>query len=123
MDAAPHPDDVERSDANPRLIAALALGTAVFLATSPFVLRVIYPSATRVAGVERDLPRPAPPVLEVKPRSTLQTQRSREDALLESYGWADQDRRTARIPIERAMQLLVERGLSGWPSAASQSTR
>jgi hypothetical protein len=123
MDAAPHPDDVERSDADPRLIAALAAGIAVFLAASPVLLRVIYPSATRIAGIERDLPQPAPPVLEVKPKLTLQTQRAREDALLEGYGQINRDGRVVRIPIERAMQLIAERGLDGWPSAAAQSSR
>jgi hypothetical protein len=123
MEAEPHPSDFERSDANSLLIAALAAGTAVFLIGAPFLLRVIYPSATRVAGIERDVPRPPPPVLETKPKLTLQAQRSREDTLLTSYGWVDQEHRAARIPIERAMQLLAERGLTGWPSAAAQSSR
>jgi len=123
MDAAPHPDDVERSDADPRLIAALAAGIAVFLAASPLLLRVIYPSAARIAGIGRNVPQPAPPVLEVKPKLTLQMQRAREDVLLEGYGWVDPDGRVVRIPIERAMQLIAERGLAGWPSAAVQSSR
>jgi len=123
MDAAPHPDDFERSDADPRLIAALAGGIAVFLAASPLLLRVIYPSATRIAGIERDLPQSAPPVLEVKPKLTLQSQHSREDTLLKSHSWVGQEHRTVRIPIERAMQLLVERGLPGWPSPAAQPSR
>jgi hypothetical protein len=123
MEAEPHPSDFERSDANSFLIAALAAGTAVFLIGAPFLLRVVYPSATRITGVERDVPRPPPPALETKPKLTLQTQRSREDALLTSYGWVDQEHRTARIPIERAMQLLAERGLAGWPSPPQPAPR
>jgi hypothetical protein len=123
MEAESHPSDFERSDADSRLITALAAGIAVFLIGSPFLLRAIYPSAARIAGIERDLPQPAPPILEVKPKLTLKAQRSREDALLENYGWVDQGQRIARIPIERAMQLLAERGLPGWPSAATQPTR
>lgn len=122
MDAAPHPSDIERSDADPRLIAALAAGVAIFLAASPFVLHLAYPSAPEAAAIEGDLPHPAPPTLEIKPKRTLEAQRSRDDELLESYGWADPDRRVARISIERAMQLLAERGLAGWPSA-NQSSR
>jgi hypothetical protein len=30
---------------------------------------------------------------------------------------ADRDRKLVRIPIDRAMLLLVERGLPGWPTA------
>jgi hypothetical protein len=34
-------------------------------------------------------------------------------AKLEGYGWADQQAGTAHIPIERAMELIVERGVVG----------
>ena len=123
MEAEPHPSDFERSDADSRLIGVLAAGIAVFLISSPFLLRAIYPSATRIAGIERDLPRPAPPALETKPKLTLQAQHSREDALLNSSGWVDRDAHVARIPIDRAMQLLAERGLPGWPPATTQPMR
>lgn len=39
-------------------------------------------------------------------RSVLQEQR----AVLESYGWVDRDRGVVRIPIERAIDLVVEGG-------------
>jgi hypothetical protein len=123
MDASPHPDDFERSDADPRLIGLLAAGIALFLAASPLLLRVVYPSAVQVAGIEQDLPRPVPPVLDERPKATLAVQHRRDDALLEGYGWIDRDQQVARIPISRAMQLLSERGLPGWPSAAAQSSR
>ena len=35
----------------------------------------------------------------------------KEDLLLENYSWADQSKGTVRIPIERAMELIAERGL------------
>ena len=35
----------------------------------------------------------------------------REDLLLNNYSWADQAQGKVRIPIERAMELLAERGL------------
>jgi hypothetical protein len=97
METEPHPNDFEHSDADPRLIAALAAGIAVFLASSPYLLGAMYPSASQMAGIERDLPRPPQPQLEVTPK--------------------------ARLEAERAMQLLAERGLAGWPSAAAQPSR
>jgi hypothetical protein len=121
MEAWPHPSDTERSDADPRLIAALAAGIAIFLIASPLVLRVAYPLAPEAAAIDRDLPRPPPPVLEVNPKQTSQAQRARDAELLGSYGWVDPARKTARIPIERAMQLLAERGLAGWPSGVQSS--
>jgi len=51
------------------------------------------------------------PRLEVKPGANLAELRDAEDADLNSYGWIDQKAGTVRIPIDRAMQLLVERGL------------
>jgi hypothetical protein len=35
----------------------------------------------------------------------------REDLLLENYSWVDRSQGKARIPIERAMELIAERGL------------
>ena len=36
---------------------------------------------------------------------------SREDLLLSNYSWADQSKGKVRIPIERAMELIAQRGL------------
>ena len=60
--------------------------------------------ATRV----RKFPQPR---LEVKPGASLAELRAAEDADLKSYGWIDRNAGTVRIPIDRAMQLLLDRGL------------
>lgn len=52
-----------------------------------------------------------PPRLEVKPGASLAKLRAAEDADLNSYGWVDRDAGTVRIPIDRAMQVIIERGL------------
>jgi hypothetical protein len=36
---------------------------------------------------------------------------AREDMMLDHYTWVDQQKQTIRIPIDRAMQLLAQRGL------------
>lgn len=51
------------------------------------------------------------PRLEVKPGATLAELRAAEDADLNSYGWIDRNTGTVRIPIDRAMQLILDRGL------------
>ena len=51
------------------------------------------------------------PRLEVKPGATLAELRAAEDADLNSYGWIDRNAGTVRIPIDRAMQLILDRGL------------
>ena len=51
------------------------------------------------------------PRLLVRPGASLAELRAAEDSDLESYGWVDRASGVARIPIDRAMQLLLERGL------------
>jgi hypothetical protein len=51
------------------------------------------------------------PRLEVKGAVDLAKLRAAEDANLDSYGWIDRNSGKVRIPIDRAMQLLLERGL------------
>jgi hypothetical protein len=43
----------------------------------------------------------------------------REEQVLDSYGWVDQKTGVVRIPIERAMQLIAQRGLPTTPKAGT----
>jgi hypothetical protein len=63
----------------------------------------------RVADrIEHTFPEPH---LEIDERNEISESRMREEEHLNSYGWVDQPAGVAHIPIERAMQLLAERGL------------
>lgn len=53
---------------------------------------------------------PGPNLLTNEPMN-LRSFRSNEDAVLSSYGWVDRTAGTVRIPIDRAKDLLIERGL------------
>jgi len=104
----------EPSDADPRLLAALAAGTAVFLVLVPYILSLIYPVTTHSGigiGRIRDIPSPR---LQVDPADDLAALRRAEEERLSSYGWIDRDRTTLHIPIDRAMALTAQRGLPGW---------
>ena len=73
------------------------------------------PPATRVVGPKHKLP-PEPrlqgaPGHEVEPIQELKDLRAAEDALLNSYGWVDRNAGITRIPIERAMDKLLQQGL------------
>lgn len=46
------------------------------------------------------------------PMLEMDAYRKKESDLLDSYDWVDQQAGTIRIPIERAKQLLLERGFS-----------
>ena len=51
------------------------------------------------------------PSLLVDEPLVLQQFRAEEEALLHSYGWVNQGTQTVRLPIDRAKELLLERGL------------
>lgn len=51
------------------------------------------------------------PRLQLAPDVDLQAFRAREDAELNSYGWIDRTAGVVRIPIDRAMELIAQRGL------------
>ena len=51
------------------------------------------------------------PQLEIDERSQLDKIRIEEEQTLSTYDWIDQQGGTVRIPIDRAMDLLAQRGL------------
>jgi hypothetical protein len=59
---------------------------------------------------------PPAPRLEVAPRAALDALRREEDALLQSYGWVDRSQGRVRIPIDRALELIEQRGLPVRPA-------
>lgn len=69
----------------------------------------------RPMPVETEQPRtaeqklPPEPRLEIDPTANLGRLRTQENARLTSYGWVDKPAGVVRIPIERAMALMVER--------------
>jgi uncharacterized iron-regulated membrane protein len=54
---------------------------------------------------------PPAPRLQAAPRTELKNYRDAQNERLASYGWVDQQNGVVRIPIERAMDLLLERAL------------
>jgi len=56
----------------------------------------------------RELP-PAPR-LQVTPAEALKAYQAEENAKLTSYGWVEKNAGVVRIPIDRAMELSLERG-------------
>lgn len=52
------------------------------------------------------------PILQVHPKRDMVVFRRDELKYLNSYGWVDESKGIVRIPIDRAMELTAERGLS-----------
>lgn len=51
------------------------------------------------------------PVNQVHPRLDLQTHRANEKKLIGEYGWSDEKSDRALVPIDRALDILAEKGL------------
>src|SRR3989442_5282615 len=60
---------------------------------------------------------PPGPRLQSSPVLDMEQLRAREDSVLTSYGWVDRQAGIGRIPIDRAVELLLEKGLPAPPPA------
>jgi hypothetical protein len=109
----------ETSDARLRPILAFGAGLTVFALVVLLVIAWMFHAFLR-REVRLDPPpspvaasraQPPEPRLQSAPAQDLEAVRAAEDALLNSYGWADRQAGHVRIPIDRAMELLSERGL------------
>lgn len=75
-----------------------------------------HPMASTLARTEPPLPR-----LQPNPRADLLAFRAEEDAVLKTYGWVDKGRGIVRVPIDRAMEILAQRGLPARAAAAGEA--
>jgi hypothetical protein len=114
----------EASDARakPLLVFGAALLGLVLVALGVCAWIVARRSAafeTRQRAHPMDAFRPIPtaPLLQPSPSVDMQAQRARERRLLATYGWVDPAEGRVRVPIERAMELVLEEGLPARASA------
>ncbi|HET9480825.1 MAG TPA: hypothetical protein VFP98_03645 [Candidatus Polarisedimenticolia bacterium] len=63
---------------------------------------------------------PPEPRLQQNPLADLRDLRAEEDAMLQNYGWVDRERNVVRLPIEKAMEIVVDSGL---PARAEPPTQ
>ncbi len=70
------------------------------------------------AGLERRESGPPPqPRLQIYPRRHWEDFQSAERDRLATYGWMDRNTGAVHIPIDRAIELIVERGVGPLPQA------
>ncbi|MBR0777873.1 hypothetical protein JQ543_05585 [Bradyrhizobium diazoefficiens] len=109
--------DYERSEVGLRLVGCLAAGLATFVVITPLALPFAFPSsASRITPASRPALRSNAPPLEVTPGAALRQSRQGEARIARGYGWVDRDHGQVRIPIDRAIEILLRKGLPGWPS-------
>lgn len=108
----------EATDVNVWYVMAFGLGLALMvIAVLPLMISTFrdFERKAKTRDVERSplarSQQPPAPRLEARPSETLAAHRRQEEQLLHEYRWIDKEQGVAQIPVERAMQLLVERGL------------
>ncbi len=95
---------------------------AVLLTACASVVLVVGAVAGLHAVYRAYVPNPAPPPPrefpepQVRPDEAQQLRRllSEQRARLAGYAWADRQKGLVRIPIDRAMQLIVQKGAHAW---------
>ena len=136
MDENNHPADGvyqeirhELRDVIVRPIVGFCIGLLLLVVLTFWATRALFDyfaarearSMAPAASMNTERPQlPPEPRLQVKPVQDLKQVRDAEESILHSYGWANQQSGTVRIPIERAMQLIAERGLPPVPAGAER---
>jgi hypothetical protein len=123
-----HPVGHETRDAGIRPIVLTGVGIALstiligFLVYGIFSYLANHPAANIQANPMSvyDPQIPPQPRLEDHPAIEIQQLHSQEDQMLSTYGWVDKKAGVVRIPIERAMELQLQRGFPTRKEAAKK---
>ena len=121
---------VQQDNVNVRGVALFAVGLAVVGLVVSLIVWGVFGFFNRQenAGNAREYPLaaeqeqrlPPEPRLQTNPRGDLKELRDQENDLLTKYRWVDRNAGVVRIPIDRAMQLTLDRGL---PARNSQNEK
>lgn len=120
--------EYEDRDLSPRAVFIFLIALAITIIIAHLVIWSMFrtfghqnitplPRSTAISTPARELPGGDPvrafpaPQLQPDPVADLNKFRSREEQILHSYDFVDKDKVIVRIPIDRAMQLLLQRGL------------
>ncbi len=123
----------EKSDVNTQVIVRTAAGAIIAAVIITVGIWALYETFSRHENPaynppfseHRGGPSPLPvppaefpePRLQTRPVEDLRTLRSRDRLILDNYGWVDRNAGTVRIPIEQAMKIVAEKGLSDTPES------
>jgi hypothetical protein len=101
------------------VLTAVVAGVLIFILwmLDFFAARLPAPPPGKTASSSAVRSGPPEPPLQVDGMRNLRAMRAAEDGLLTSYGWVNREANTVHIPVERAMDLLVERGLPAAPES------
>lgn len=114
----------EKRDANIKSLLQFGFWMAVVIAAALIGMRFMFGYFAREMPLG---PNPAPfattrelppsPRLQVHPHQELRDYCAAQNAAVNSYGWVSQSAGTVRIPVDRAMDLILQRGLPVRPQS------
>jgi hypothetical protein len=110
----------ERTDWSVRISGGIIVGTlvGVWILSGFVYLYFVFLAHQRAVSSPSPLPievhgnpMPPEPRLQASPREDLKAMRTREDWTLNHYSWIDRPKGVVEIPIERAIQMVAQRGI------------
>lgn len=111
----------ETSDLGAKWVFAVIFGLLLCVVFLEFILGGLFRSLEKealpidrwqpVAAATRPSNLPPPPRLQTSPAEDLKLFRAHEEEELNSYGWINKTAGVVRIPIEEAMNLVLQQGL------------
>ena len=118
--AGEHSGGYERTDVSIAVPTRFLMGLVVLLLAGIFLMKALFGALsaehkrvdTPPSPLASELPTEPPlPRLQRTPVQDLSKLRATEKEALENYGWVEQNAGVVRIPIDHAMDLVLERGL------------
>lgn len=117
----------ERSDADVRSLLKFGLSLFVILVAVLISMRwmFFYFAKSQQLGppaspFENARVLPPQPRLQAQPHLDLQAYCDAQLREINSYGWVDPNNQTVRIPVDRAMDLIIQRGLPARPAGSTK---
>ena len=111
----------ETRDVDVRRVSAAGLALAIAVVVVLVAMVLVFDHLARKEAEHQPEPTtmtarpgdqtPPEPRLQQSPVSDLAQMRAEEETRLDSYGWVDRKSGTVRIPIARAMEIVVARGM------------
>lgn len=119
----------EKRDANVKALFYFAVGMAAIIIIVLFAMKYMFhfvsqveplgPPAAVYAPQQRVLP--PEPRLQARPHADLKDFCADQENQIDSYAWVDKQAGIVRIPVERAMELVLQEGLPARPLSAAPS--
>lgn len=118
----------EATDAEIRPIVIFIVSLGVFIIIAMFMMSLMLnfmesqhqAAQGEISPLVDQEQTPPQPRLQANPALDMEAMRQREEELLNSYQWIDENAGTFRIPIGQAMEIIAENGLPARTSTEAQ---